>query len=214
MTIRILVVDDHGVLRAGLAAMLNAEAGLTVIGEAFDEDSAVQAALREKPDVVLMDLSMPESGGFEATRCIRSLAPEVRVLILTAHEDVSLMQEAIRSGAMGYISKKAIKSDLITAIQTIAKGEIYIHSSMAHLLLLNSERAAAQANLEITAERLTQREVEVLRLIAQGYTNQQTANILNVSTRTIEYHRANLTGKLNLHSRVDLMRYAEQTGLM
>ena len=214
MTIRILVVDDHGVLRAGLAAMLNAEPGLTVIGEAADEESAVQTALRERPDVVLMDISMPEAGGFEATRRIRVVAPQVRVLILTAHEDVSLMQEAIRIGASGYISKKAIKSDLIAAIETIAKGEVYIHSSMAHLLLMNTERGPAQANVEPSAEKLTQREVEVLRLIAQGYTNQQTAHILNVSMRTVEYHRANLTGKLNLHSRVELMRYAEQTGLM
>lgn len=211
MPIRLLIADDHGVLRAGLIALLNAETGMEVIGEAGDENTAVALAVEKRPDVVLMDISMPDSGGIGATRRIKQLAPEVRVLILTVHEDKGLMQEAIRSGAMGYILKRAIKSELINAIHTVMRDDLYIHPTMARLLLSESEPAPED---RFIPEALTARETEVLRLIAQGYTNNQAAEMLHISVRTVEYHRSNLTAKLNLHSRVELMRYAEKKGLI
>jgi len=213
MPIRILIADDHTILRDGLTALLNNEAGMEVVGEAYDENSAVSMAVETHPDVILMDISMPDSGGVEATRRIRQLVPEARILVLTVHEDKGLMQEVIRSGAMGYIMKRAVKSELINAIHVLMRDELYLHPAMARLLLLESP-APQLKRAGPTPEPLTSREIEVLRLIAQGYTNNRAAEILSISVRTVEYHRSNLTDKLNLHSRVDLMRYAEENGLI
>jgi two-component system, NarL family, response regulator NreC len=160
-----------------------------------------------------MDVSMPDSGGIQATRRIKQLAPDSRVLILTVHEDKGMMQEAIRAGAMGYILKRAIKSELINAIHTVMRDELYVHPAMARLLFLENPAPAAPPT-GFFQEPLTTREIEVLRLIAQGYTNSQAAEILHISIRTVEYHRGNLTAKLNLRSRVELMKYAEEKGLI
>lgn len=213
MSIRLVVADDHNILRAGLISLLSTEEGMEVVGEAYDEDSAVAQAVEKRPDVVLMDISMPDSGGIEATRRIKQLVPETRILILTVHEDKGVMQEVIRSGAMGYIPKRAVKSELVNAIHVVMGNELYVHPAMARLLLLENP-VPALAVTESIPEPLTSREIDVLRLIAQGYTNSRAAEILNISVRTVEYHRGNLTDKLNLRSRVDLMRYAEQKGLI
>lgn len=213
MSIRLMIADDHGVLRAGLVALLNAETDMEVIGEAYDENSAVALAVEKSPDVALMDLSMPDSGGIEATRRIKLLAPGVRVLILTVHEDKGLMEEAIRSGAMGYILKRAIKSELINAIHTVMRDELYLHPVMARKMMMAEHAAPAQTARQVTEE-LTFREIDVLRLVAQGYTNSQVADLLKIGVRTVEYHRGNLKAKLNLRSRVELMKYAEEKGLI
>ena len=210
MPIRLLIADDHAVLRAGLIALLNFEPGMEVVAEAGDVETTVALALEKRPDIILMDISMPESGGLEATRRIRKLAPEVRMLILTAHEDKSLMKEAIRSGAMGYILKRAVKTDLINAIHTVMRGELYIHPAMAKLLFTNKLEPVSAP--QVLPEPLTYREIEVLKLIARGYTNQQTADMLSISVRTVEYHRGNVMGKLNLRTRAELMKYSEQKG--
>jgi two-component system response regulator NreC len=216
MPIRLLVADDHGLLRAGLVALLNAEGGMTVVGEADDEHSAVSMTVEKRPDVVLMDISMPDSGGIEATRRIKQLVPEARILIMTVHEDKGLMQEAIRAGAMGYILKRAIKSELVNAIQAVMRNELYLHPAMARLLFMQTQTPQRQEPQLIPEpfEPLTLREIEVLRLIARGYTNSQVAETLHISVRTVEYHRGNLTAKLNLRSRSELMRYAEEKGLV
>lgn len=214
MPIRLLVADDHGLLRAGLVALLNAESGMVVVGEAEDEHSAVSLTVEKKPDLVLMDISMPDSGGIEATRRIKQLVPEARILILTVHEDKGLMQEAIRAGAMGYILKRAIKSELVNAIYAVMRDELYLHPAMARLLFLENSAPHQVQETRLLAEELTFREMEVLRLIARGYTNNQAAEKLHISVRTVEYHRGNLTAKLNLRSRSELMRYAEERGLV
>jgi two-component system response regulator NreC len=213
MSIRLVIADDHSILRAGLISLLSTEDGMEVVGEAYDEDSAVAQAVEKRPDVVLMDISMPDSGGIEATRRIKQLVPEARILILTVHEDKGVMQEVIRSGAMGYILKRAVKSELVNAIHAVMRDEVYLHPAMARLLLLEPPTPALKVPDPIPVP-LTTREIEVLRLIAQGYTNNRAAEILSISVRTVEYHRSNLTDKLNLHSRVDLMRYAEENGLI
>lgn len=213
MPIRLLVADDHGLLRAGLVALLNAETGMIVVGEAEDEHSAVSLTVEKKPDIVLMDISMPDSGGLEATRRIKQLVPEAKILILTVHEDKGLMQEAIRAGARGYILKRAIKSELVNAIHAVMRDELYLHPAMARLLFLENQSVPPQ-EARLIPEELTYREREVLRLIARGYTNSQAAEKLHISVRTVEYHRGNLTAKLNLRSRSELMRYAEEKGLM
>lgn len=216
MPIRLLVADDHGLLRAGLIALLNAETGMQVVGEAEDENSAVTMAVEKRPDVILMDISMPEGGGIEATRRIKQLLPEAKVLIMTVHEDKALLQEAIQAGARGYILKRAIKSELVNAIHAVLRDELYLHPAMARLLFTGS---LAKPNVERdfipeSFEPLTSREIEVLRLLARGYTNSQVAESLHLSVRTVEYHRSNVTAKLHLRSRAELMRYAEEKGLI
>jgi two-component system response regulator NreC len=189
---------------------------MAVIGEADDEHSAVSQTVEKRPDVVLMDISMPDSGGIQATRRIKQLVPEAKVLIMTVHEDKGLVQEAIRAGAMGYILKRAIKSELVNAIQAVMRNELYLHPAMARLLFLQPQPTQAPDPRLVpeSVEALTSREIEVLRLIARGYTNNQAADQLHISVRTVEYHRGNLTAKLNLRSRSELIKYAEEKGLI
>lgn len=211
MRTRILIADDHGLFRAGLANLLNAEPDLEIVAEAGNGVEALQLASEHHPDLVLMDLNMPELDGIEATRRFAELLPSVRVLILTMHEENGLMREAIHAGASGYIIKRAVKNELITAIQAALRGELYVHPAMMHSLF--AEPKPASLSMEPAAEPLTSREMEVLRLIAQGNTNNQIAKLVGISVRTVEYHRANLMDKLGLHSRVELVRYAAEHGI-
>lgn len=212
MTIRILVADDHGVLRAGLRALLNAEPDMKVVSDASDGAEALQLAISRRPDVVLLDISMPDDTGIEVTRRLQGACPETRILILTVHEDETLLREAIRAGAAGYIVKRAIESELINAIRAVHRGDHYVHPSMTHALL-GEEPPPTSADEELV-EQLTPREIDVLRLIAQGYTNRQAAEILSISVRTVETHRANIMGKLDAQGRVDLVRYAQEHDLL
>jgi DNA-binding NarL/FixJ family response regulator len=212
MSIRILIADDHGVIRAGLRALLAEFADLTVVGEASDGVEAITKAVELKPDILLMDLSMPNLGGIEATRQLTQSQPEVRVLILTVHEDESLLKEVVRAGAAGYIIKRAAQEELIHAIRVVARGDLYVHPAMTRALF--SAPSVDLSPKPCEAETLTLREVEVLQLLAKGYTNRQIAEHLSLSPRTVEGHRANLSAKLGLRSRVELVDYAEKHGLM
>ena len=179
MSTRILIADDHGVLRAGLSALLSAETGFEVVGEANTGEEALYQAMELHPDLVLMDLSMPGMGGIEATRHICDKLPGIHVLILTIHEDIGMVREAIRAGAGGYILKRAVKTELISAIRTVLQGDLYVHPAMMRALL--AEPTPAPETLGPAAEPLTPREIEVLRLIAQGHTNSQIAEILSMN---------------------------------
>ena len=212
MSIRILIADDHGVLRAGLRALLNAEPGLEVVGEAADGRTALHLAAELRPDVALMDLSMPGLDGIQVTRQLKETLPGTRVLILTVHEDESLLREAIQAGASGYIIKRAVESELINAIRAVYSGDLYVHPTLTRALL--RDLSPAPASDQAPTEPLTPREIDVLRLIAQGYTNRQVAEKLHVSVRTVESHRANLTGKLGIASRAELVRYAKEHNLL
>jgi two-component system, NarL family, response regulator NreC len=214
MSLRILIADDHGVMRAGLRALLNAEADLEVVGEAATSDDALRLVTQLCPDIVLMDISMPgpAGNGIEVTRRMREIAPAARVLILTMHEDKGLLREAVKAGASGYILKRAAEAELKGAIDTVAGGDLYIHPSMVRALI--AEATPAPVVRKVDAEGLSPREMDILRLIVQGYTNHQMADELNISVRTVESHRANLMSKLNVRSRVELVRYARSRGLM
>lgn len=212
MSIQILLADDHGVIRAGLRALLEGFPDIRVVGEASDGAEAIAKAFALKPDIILMDLSMPNIGGIEATRHLLQHDPAIRVLILTVHEDEGLLKEVIRAGAAGYVVKRAAQEDLIHAIRVVARGDLYIHPTMNRMLFTEPTRSTAQDGLEM--ETLTLREIEVLQLLAKGYTNRQIAEQLSLSPRTVEGHRANLSAKLGLHSRVELVEYAERHGLM
>ncbi len=211
MPIHILIADDHGVLRAGLRALLNAEPDLEVIAEASDGNDVLRLANELRPDIVLLDISMPGPGGIEVTRQLKESLPELRVLILTAHEDESMLREAVQVGAAGYIIKRAVESELINAIHSVWRGDLYVHPAMTRALL--RETSLFPVSAEPAVESLTPREIDVLRLIAKGYTNGQIAKELTLSVRTVESHRANLMGKLELRSRVELVRYAMEHGL-
>ena len=212
MAVEIILADDHGVLRAGLRALLNAERDLSVVGEAASGDEALQLSAELQPEIVLLDLDMPGPGGIEITRRLREVLPETRVLVLTVHEDEGLLREAIDAGASGYIIKRAVESELINAIRAVARGELYIHPSMTRALIHEpAKRTRARSGGQ---ESLTPRETDVLHLIVRGYTNRQAAEELGLSVRTIETHRANLMGKLGLKSRVELVRWAADNDLL
>ena len=210
--IRILIADDHGVLRAGLRALLSAEPDMQVVGEAADGKETLRLAGELCPDVVILDISMPGPNSLEVVQRLKDILPDTRVLILTVHEDESLLRASLRSGAAGYIGKRAVESELINAIHAVWRGNIYVHPSMTHALL--SKVSPPLALNKDLAEQLTPRETDVLCLIAQGYTNRQTADALCISVRTVESHRANLMAKLGLRGRVALVRYAREHGLL
>jgi two-component system response regulator NreC len=211
MSIRILIADDHDVVRAGLRALLNAEPDLEVVGEAANGHEILRLASELHPDIVLLDISMPAPDGIEVTRRLKETLPDVRVLILTVHQDPALLREIIRVGAMGYITKNAAESELIDAIQAVQSSELYIHPEMVHALV---EDNPTPTSYRAPEKLLTPREIEVLGLIAQGYTNREIAEKLSISVRTVESHRAKLTSKLEVHSRVGLVRYARKHGLL
>jgi DNA-binding NarL/FixJ family response regulator len=200
------------VLRAGLKALLSGRADMQVVGEAGDGQEALKQVLLLQPDLVLLDLSLPGIGGIEITRQIKEQRPATVVLILTVFEDASLLREALQAGASGYILKRAAGEELISAIQAVMRGDLYVHASLTRALL-DGLAPASQAR-PAGEETLTRREIDVLRLIVQGYTNRQIADALTISIRTVESHRANLMSKLDLHSRVELVRYAAQVGLL
>lgn len=223
MTTQILIADDQGLLRAGLRALLSKEDDLEVIGEADNGTEVLRLAKKLTPEVVLLDISMPDLDGIEATKRLKKILPEAKVLIITVHEDESLLQEAIRAGAAGYIVKRAVESELIDAIRAVRRGDMYIHPTMTRALLRdfpsgNSNNTAEPKTSGLSddppVETLTPREIDVLRLIAKGCTNRQMAEVLSISVRTVEGHRANLMGKLNLQGRVELVRYARDHNML
>ena len=210
MAVRIVIADDHGVLRAGLASLLAAESDFEVVGEAASGEAAVRVAVERRPDVVLLDVSMPGLGGLDAAKLIKEKLPKTRVLILTMHEESVLVRKAILGGASGYIVKRAMDSELVDAIHAVMRDELYVHPALTRELLSSPSASPRQPTESV----LTRRECGVLRLLALGYTNRQIAEELGLSVRTAESHRANIMGKLGLKSRVELVRWAAHEHLI
>ena len=210
--IKVLIADDHAIVRTGLRALLNSEPSMKLVGEASGGYEAIELAGKSNADILVLDISMPDLDGISVTKKIKSQFPGLPILILTVHEDEALLREAIRVGAAGYVLKRAAETELISAIRAIMGGVLYVDPSMVRVLL--SDEIKPTATLPESVEPLTRREKEILKLIAQGYTNRQTAEELNISTRTVEGHRANLVAKLGLRSRVELVRYAREQGLI
>lgn len=209
---RVLVADDHAIVRTGLRTLLKAEPSMELVGEATGGYEAIELVEKTRPDVLLLDLSMPDLDGIAVTKQIKPRFPDVHILILTIHEDQAMLQEAIRSGASGYILKRAAESELISAINIVMRGDMYVDPAMMRALL--DEKVDRLDSQSERVEPLTPRETEVLTYIVQGYTNRQIGEALNISVRTVEGHRANLSAKLGLQSRVDLVRYAREHGLI
>ncbi len=210
--IRVLIADDHAIVRAGLRALIKSEPSLELVGEAAGGYEAIELAGKTLPDILVLDLSMPDLDGIAVTKAVRLQFPDLRILILTVHEDEALLRETVKSGASGYILKRAAEAELISAIQIVMRGDLYVDPSMVRSLLSDAIKPSPAHRESI--EPLTAREKEVLKLIVQGYTNRQIGEELNISVRTVEGHRANLSEKLGLHSRVELVRYAREHGLI
>jgi len=210
--INVLIADDHPIVRAGLRALLNSEPSMKLVGEATGGYEAIELAGKSNADILVLDISMPDIDGISVTKKIKSQFPGLRILILTVHEDEALLREAIKVGASGYILKRAAETELISAIHAIIGGVLYVDPSMVRILL--SDGIKPTATLPESIEPLTRREKGILKLIVQGYTNRQIGEELNISVRTVEGHRTNLSEKLGLHTRVELVRYAREHGLI
>ena len=210
MSIRVLVVDDHAVVRSGLRLLLDAEDDLEPVGEAGSARDAVFQARALKPDVILLDIVMPEQTGLDVLPQLMHENPDVKVLILSMQDEPRYVREAFAAGASGYVLKEAADTEVVTAIREVAAGNRYVHPELGARLIAAEADAARQAE----EDPLSEREREVLRLLALGFTNQEIAKQLYISVRTAETHRAHVMRKLRLQSRAELVRYAIARGLL
>ncbi len=209
-TIRLLIVDDHAVVRTGLKLLLNAEEEFEVVGEAGNAEEAVLRAKLLQPDVLLCDIVMPGRGGIEVAEEVREVAPATKVVMLSMQDDPSYVRQAFAAGAHGYVLKEAADTELVRAVREVAAGGRYVNPELGARLAF----AEAQAQAQAEADPLSEREREVLRLLALGHTNQEIAKMLYISVRTAETHRAHIMQKLRLDTRASLVRYALDHGLL
>ncbi len=210
--IKVLIVDDHAMFREGIHSLLEGYDDIEIVGEAIHGAEAVEKACQLAPQVILMDIAMPVMGGLEATHRIHKEAPHVRVLVLTQHEDSEYILSMLRAGAKGYVAKTATASELVSAIRTVNKGECFLYPSAATTLV---EEYLMRANGEKNEfERLTDREREILQLVAEGRSNQEIAERLFISVKTVLRHRTNVMEKLGFHNRTELIKYAISKGLI
>jgi DNA-binding NarL/FixJ family response regulator len=214
--IRVLVADDHAVLRAGLRLLINTQPDMETVGEAGDFPEAVRLTRTARPDVLILDLTMPGGQAVQTIERLAREAPQTRVVVLTMHDDPSYLRAALAAGAFGYVVKKAADSELLGAVRAVSQGRAFVDldlsSASAHSVL--SDRADQGAGPAGSARGLSQREREVLELLAQGHTNQAVADRLFLSVKTVESYRARLMQKLGLGNRADLIRYAVEVGLL
>jgi two-component system response regulator NreC len=211
--ITLILADDHAMVRSGLRMLLEAQTDMRIIGEAENGTEAVSQITSLQPDVVLMDVQMPDMNGIEATRQIKKRVPETAVLALTIYEDDQYFFEMLRAGASGYIPKRAAPDDLVTAIRTVARGDVFLYPSLASRLVQDFVNRQGTTTAP-TCDELTPREQEVVTLIAEGLTNAAIGKQLEISVKTVDRHRENIMRKLNMHNRVELVKYAIRVGLI
>jgi two-component system, NarL family, response regulator NreC len=210
VSIRVLIVDDHAVVRTGLRRVLDAEADIETVAEAPDAERAIFEAIESKPDVVLLDVMMPGKSGIEALPSLLQAVPDAKVLILSMQDDPRYVREAFDAGASGYVLKEAADTEVVGAVRAVASGEQYVHPTLGARMVA----ADAEERRRSNADPLSDREREVLRLLALGHTNQEIASMLFISVRTAETHRAHIMRKLDLGSRAELVRHALAEGLL
>lgn len=217
--IKVMLVDDHSVLRSGLKMLLNAEQEIEVIGEAGSGEEALQLLQERQPHVMVLDLSMPGIGGLATLKQVKQSYPQVKVLILTMHDDEKYLPHILESGANGYVVKKSVDSVVITAIKTIAAGQHYVDSTMTQALITSMFQKQTgedhqEQDILTNKKQLSPREKEVLQLIALGHTNKQIASQLVISIKTVEAHKSKIKEKLNISKRSDLVRYAMEENII
>ena len=210
-TLRIFLADDHVVLREGLRSLVNAQSDMMVVGEAGNGRAALQQVREIQPDVVIMDVSMPELNGIQVTERLKRAYEKIMVLILTAHDDSGYLRQLLEVGASGYVLKKAAADDLIKAIRVVSAGGVYLDPSLAGKVV-GGYLGKRGFRSNPAGNEISEREAEVLRLVAWGYTNKEVAGYLGISVKTVETHKANLMQKLDLKSRVEIVRYALRQG--
>jgi two-component system response regulator NreC len=213
MTIRLLLVDDHAVVRSGLRMLLENERDAEIVGEASSASEAIEAAVRLNPNVILMDIGLPDLSGIDATREIKKRTPNVAVVALTIHEDEEYFFKMLEAGASGYVPKRAAPEELLTAIRAAATGQVYLYPSLAKLLV-RDYLDGGHVSGEQPPSDITDREQEVLTYLAEGASNEEIAASLVISPKTVARHRENIMRKLNLHSRAELVRYAIRKGII
>ena len=213
-TIRVMLADDHQVLRTGLRAVLGAAKDITVVAEATSGREAIALAARVHPDVIVMDVSMDDIDGLEATRQITSLEPRPRILVLTMHDEEEYLAEALKAGASGYLVKSAAHQELVDAVRAVAYGDVYVRPAAAHVLAQRMRRADQGTRDRTLFERLTHRERDVLRLVAQGYTAPDIGEQLAISPKTVDTYKQRINEKLSLSTRPDYVRFALRLGLL
>lgn len=206
--IRVLVADDHTIVRDGICALLSLAGDIEVVGEAANGLEALEKVKELAPDVVLMDMSMPIMGGLEATRRIRKNFPQIKVLALTQYDDKEYIFPVIEAGARGFISKVAASSELTSGIRAVYRGESFLSPSVAKILVEEFQQGIGRRDRQDPYEELTERERDVLKLLAEGYTTQEIADMLIISPKTVEGHKTSLMAKLDIHNRTDLIKYA------
>ena len=219
--IRILLADDHQVIRTGLKSFLESQPDFKVVAEASNGREAIERALETRPDIILMDITMPEVDGLEATRQLKKLWPECVILCLTVHEDKFYFMEMLAAGASGYLTKQSASDELVSAIHAVAQGHAYLQPALARWLLEDYQHLASkqeamgnESEAAVKLEVLSERERGVLEMVAQGMTNQQIGEKLELSPKTIARHRERIMSKLNLHTRVELVKFAISSGLV
>lgn len=214
MSIRLLLVDDHVVVRSGLRMLLESEQDVEIVGEAASAKSAIEAVDQLEPDVVLMDIGLPDLSGIDAARKIKEMNPRIAIVALTIHEDEEYFFKMLDAGASGYVPKRAAPEELLTAIRVAAKGEVYLYPSLAKLLVKDFLSRDLASRNEQALDGLTAREQEVLTYLAEGASNDEIADVLSISPKTVARHRENIMDKLNLHSRTELVKYAIRKGII
>jgi two-component system response regulator NreC len=210
MSIRAIVVDDHAVVRSGLRLLLDAEDDIDVVAEAGDARAAVFEARAHKPDVILLDVVMPGRSGIEAIPDLLKESPESRILVLSMQDDAAYVREAFAAGASGYVLKEAVDAEVVSAVREVAGGQRYVHPVLGARLVA----AEAEERARVDEDPLSDREHEILRLLALGHTNQEIASELYLSVRTVETHRAHIMQKLRISTRAELVRYALDQGML
>jgi len=223
--INIVLVDDHDIVRTGLKTFLDMQPDMQVVGEAMNGDEAISIAREERPDVIIMDITMEGMDGLEATKRIKMISPECRILALTVHADKQHFFEMLSAGAEGYVTKQAAAEDLVDAIRSLAEGNVYLQPTLARWLLEDHQQLTRQMSSQEQGvskftstnkdlDLLTKREQQVLELVADGYNNKQIGEILGISPKTVSRHRERIMRKLDLHSCAELVKFAFRTGLI
>lgn len=212
--LKIMIADDHALVREGIIAILKRDDSIIVVGEASDGKEAIEKAGALKPDIILMDISMPGLGGLEATIEIKRKYPDIKVLVLTQYEDKEYISRFLKAGVSGYIIKKAVGNDLISAIQAISRGELYLHPSITSEVIAGYLTGSDRTTIHEPYEKLTNREKQILKLLAEGNSHKEIASMLDISVKTVIAHQTNISEKLDIHSKGELMKFAIRCGVI
>lgn len=212
--IRVLIADDHTLVREGIVAFLKLCEDIEVVAEASDGLEAIEKAKKFNPDIVLMDIAMPKLGGMEATIELKKINPEIKILVLTQYDDKEYISRFLKAGVSGYLLKRAVGSELVSAIRAVNRGEFYLFSSIASKVVAGYLSGGKEAAMEDPYEKLTDREKQVLKLVAEGFTHKEIGDMLAISTKTVIAHQTNISEKLGISSRAGLIKFAIQKGII